>query len=309
MDRQSKLLLIPTGVATSAGLGLGQMTNVLQPYWPETPHWVFAFLFWSGAAFTFLPLPFWLIWLAWKNRRTCSRRWRMIFGLILVCGGCAMGVVGLSIVAAGDAPAPKSSPLQTTLAPPPSSPTQSYALQQDQAALPTIDFIDSARPNVRTNTIIGSPPGVLRFKNTTDANVENNFMSGALPTPTLPEPTGEFSSLSSEGLRDRLAAILARLRTYQDSIDKSQHPLPTVEVVREEFDKKFRNECVSILSAMFKRTGPVPPPSAANQGGMMRAKLAREAFGFRGIFYNFSTTDLPGNVADYLSYVAERLPP
>lgn len=110
MDRLSKILLVPTAIGTLAGLGLGQMTNVLQPYWPEAPRWVFAALFWSGAALTFVPLPSWLIWLAYKNRKNVSGRLQMLFGLALVIGGCVICVVGLSIIAAGEAsvPAPRS---------------------------------------------------------------------------------------------------------------------------------------------------------------------------------------------------------
>ncbi|QIP01521.1 hypothetical protein [Bradyrhizobium symbiodeficiens] len=102
MDRLSKFLLIPTGFATLAGFGLGQMTNVLQPYWPDAPHWVFALLFWSGAALVVVPFPTWLIWLGWKNRYAYGTRSRMILGVVLLICGCAISIVGLSIIAAGD---------------------------------------------------------------------------------------------------------------------------------------------------------------------------------------------------------------
>ncbi|MBR0855690.1 hypothetical protein [Bradyrhizobium liaoningense] len=104
MDRLSKILLIPTSFATLAGFGLGQMTNVLQPYWPDAPHWVFALLFWSGAALTVIPFLSWLAWLGWKNRKTFSRRFRMILGSIILIAGCVIGIFGLSIIASEDAP-------------------------------------------------------------------------------------------------------------------------------------------------------------------------------------------------------------
>jgi hypothetical protein len=107
MDRISKFLLIPAGIATAAGVGLDMTTNMLQAYWPDAPHWLVAALFWSGPALIFLPLPFWLIWLAWKNRYALSVRWTMIIGLAFVIGGCALGVIGLSIIAAGDRPVSK----------------------------------------------------------------------------------------------------------------------------------------------------------------------------------------------------------
>src|SRR3954449_4811939 len=85
MDRTSKRLLIPSAISTFAGLGLSQMTNVLQPYWPEAPHWVFALLFWSGAVLTVVPLPAWLLWLWWSNRGAAfSRRFKMVLGFVLV---------------------------------------------------------------------------------------------------------------------------------------------------------------------------------------------------------------------------------
>jgi len=102
MDRLSKLLLIPTSIATLAGFGLSQMTNVLQPYWPDAPHWVFAGIFLSGAALVFVPFPAWLIWLGWKNGKNFGRRARMIAGFAILICGCALGVLGLSIIAAGE---------------------------------------------------------------------------------------------------------------------------------------------------------------------------------------------------------------
>jgi hypothetical protein len=155
LDRFSRLLLIPTAIGTLAGLGLGQMTNVLQPYWPEAPHWVFAVLFWSGAALTVVPLPTWLMWLGWKNRKTVSRRWKMIFGFALLLGGCAMGVVGLSIIAAGDS----STIAENIPAPPqpaPSSMAATHSDHSESSASPpaVIDLDDNAEAslkNIQTN--------------------------------------------------------------------------------------------------------------------------------------------------------------
>jgi hypothetical protein len=79
-------------------------TNMLASYWPDAPHWLVGLLFWSGPALIFVPLPSWLLWLGWKNRRTYGRRTRMIFGVAFVICRCALGVVGLSIIAAGDRP-------------------------------------------------------------------------------------------------------------------------------------------------------------------------------------------------------------
>jgi hypothetical protein len=107
MDRLSRLLLIPAGIFTAAGLGIGQMTNVLPQYWPQAPHWVYAFLFWSGAALTTIPLPSWLVWLGWKNRTSITQRHTMIFGIVLVVVGCAIGVVGLSIISFGENQKPR----------------------------------------------------------------------------------------------------------------------------------------------------------------------------------------------------------
>jgi hypothetical protein len=50
---------IPAFIATMAGIGIDVMSNMLQPYWPDAPHWVFGFLFWLGFALTAIPLPLW----------------------------------------------------------------------------------------------------------------------------------------------------------------------------------------------------------------------------------------------------------
>ena len=101
MDRLTKLLVFPAGITACAVFGIGLMTNVLQPFWPNAPHWVFAALFLSGAALTFAPLPAWLLWLGWKNRKSFGRRVRMVFGFSLLLLGCALGVIGLSLIASG----------------------------------------------------------------------------------------------------------------------------------------------------------------------------------------------------------------
>jgi hypothetical protein len=143
MDRFSKILLIPAIIGTLAGIGLDMTTNMLASYWPDAPHWLIAALFWSGPTLIFVPLPSWLLWLAWTNRNTLSGRSRMIIGLTLVICGCALGVVGLSIIAAGDgnstkiarsSPPPKPSPPSSPSSnpPPPTPPVGHLRSEPDQ---------------------------------------------------------------------------------------------------------------------------------------------------------------------------------
>jgi hypothetical protein len=100
MDRLSRLLLIPAGIATTAGIGLDMTTNMLQPYWPDAPHWLFATLFWSGPALI-LPLPSWLVWLIWKTRKALNSR-QIVAGGFAVASTCYVGgIIWLWIIAAG----------------------------------------------------------------------------------------------------------------------------------------------------------------------------------------------------------------
>jgi hypothetical protein len=101
MDRFSKILFIPAVIGTLAGVGLDMTTNMLASYWPDAPHWLVATLFWAGPTLIVVPLPSWLLWLAWTKRNTMSGRWRMIVGLILVVFGCGIGIVGMAIIASG----------------------------------------------------------------------------------------------------------------------------------------------------------------------------------------------------------------
>jgi hypothetical protein len=85
MDRLSKFLLIPAGIATAAGIGLDMMTNMLSLYWPDAPRSLIVALFYSGAALTFVPLPVWLIWLGWNNRRILTVC--LVVGALVFIGG------------------------------------------------------------------------------------------------------------------------------------------------------------------------------------------------------------------------------
>lgn len=172
MDRLSKLLLIPTAIATLAGFGMGQMTNVLQPYWPDAPHWVFAFLFWSGAALVVIPLPSWIIWVAWKNWELISGRLKVILGFVLLIGGCALGVVGLSLIAAGDT--------QTAVAIPSSSAAQAKSVATPEKPQPEgpISLLVMGGPNAhpfeRNKIQIGRSNGRIEFR---DVPAKDNDIS------------------------------------------------------------------------------------------------------------------------------------
>jgi len=55
-------LVVPAAIATAAGIGMDLMANMLSPYWPDAPHWMFGVLFWTGVVLTVLPFPMWVIW-------------------------------------------------------------------------------------------------------------------------------------------------------------------------------------------------------------------------------------------------------
>jgi hypothetical protein len=75
--------LVPVGIATVAGIGLDLMTNMLTPYWPDAPHWVFAGLFYLGSALTFLPTMAWLTVKSWgtKTFGAVTAIWALLIGV------------------------------------------------------------------------------------------------------------------------------------------------------------------------------------------------------------------------------------
>ena len=146
MDRISKLLLIPAIVGTLAGIGLDMTTNMLASYWPDAPHWLIATLFWSGPTLIFVPLPSWLLWLTWTKRNTLSGRSSMIIELTLVICGCALGVLGLSIIAAGDGSSTK---IAASL--PPRKSSQPPSLQTSGPHLPVASTVGPSSDQKRSD--------------------------------------------------------------------------------------------------------------------------------------------------------------
>jgi hypothetical protein len=108
MDDRTKARLALIGAAIVFCINAGLQVSGYQNIWT-------ACVLWGAAA---------ILGLYWLKLITAhSRRGKMIVGLVLVLCGCALGVLGLSMIAAGDRlPPPKVADRSITPAPPPPAP-------------------------------------------------------------------------------------------------------------------------------------------------------------------------------------------
>jgi hypothetical protein len=112
------------------------------------------------------------------------------------------------------------------------------------------------------------------------------MMPGAIPVNrSFPPPTGEFSSLSNDEMRDRARAAAASLRDFQNRMETENRSLPRLpppqhgvpddifkaflEKYRSEYNSKFVDQALSIASEIMSRIEAAAPGTRIQHGGAL----------------------------------------